>query len=365
MITMSVYVAVEPREPTRAAGRWQIEVEGKVYCRVHTPSVGSMQLNLTSTISFRQYEIHGARLSTRTRLFLGRDDTYFSLLWAESLLWESYAQLVVPLYNIEVDGGQLDVNHTGVSMSFTRYSKSTSTTTDIKSRKFFETISQVRGNLRYNGVQYWEQFLTDVWARRFVPEDNVTSNLTPNIWLQADDMSKAFVSTMWTDLGQVTAKPNIFSDPELLRYFTKDDFVPHLDAALPDGGYIPSPENDTLLDVRPSVLATNYLYQVPRRKPWGSLVISILVADLVLLRARWTFVTFVSTYFAKRRDPLANACETCARSLQGEVAVPGGEQSSPAGGSALELQQLNGGSSLSELSRSSSLNESPGSRSRR
>jgi hypothetical protein len=77
---------------------------------------------------------------------------------------------------------------------------------------------------------------------------------------------------MWIDLGQVSATPDILSDTELLQYFTQ-------------GGFKASPGNDALLGVKSSVLATNYLCQVPRRKPGGSLIIAILVADLVLLRA--------------------------------------------------------------------------------
>jgi hypothetical protein len=162
---------------------------------------------------------------------------------------------------------------------------------------------------------------------------------------------------MWTDLGQVSATPNIFSDPELLQHYSRIRFGSPFGEELPSGYYQPSPENDTLLGVRPSVLATNYLCQVPRRKPWGSLIVSILVADLVLLRALWTVVGFVSTYFAKRRDPLANTCETCAKSLREEM-ESGDERTSPTGGSAVELEQLNGGDSVAGRSRNPSLNES-------
>jgi hypothetical protein len=191
-------------------------------------------------------------------------------------------------------------------------------------------------------------------------------NLTPSIWARADDLSKVFLSTMWTDLGQVSTTPNIYSDPELLQHFSSqahrsEGGRPVMDNALPNSTYEASPENNARLGVRPSVLSTNYLCQVPRRKPWGSLIIAILVADLVLLRALWTVVTFVATHFAKRRDPLANTCETCARSLR-EKAKSSGEQSYPAAGSALELEHLNSGSSLPVRSRSSSLNESLGSR---
>ena len=76
MIKISAYVAAEPGEPTRFTRSWQTELEGKVYCRIYTPSVGSMQLSLTSTLSFRKYEMRDGRLAARDQLFLGRDETY-------------------------------------------------------------------------------------------------------------------------------------------------------------------------------------------------------------------------------------------------------------------------------------------------
>lgn len=342
MITLSTSVPVEPGDPTGSSGWWQTKLEGKVCCRVHTPSLGSIQLNLTSTWSQTKYEMRDRMLQPTIRRFLGRDDTYLSLAWAEDLIALSYSGFVNKLVGI----GLREVNYTGVSMRFMSDSKWT--TPDIRSRQYFSIGVEVRGNSYQSDEPQWIKLNQ---SQGFLVEDAVAMNLTPNIWTQADDISKVFLSTMLTDLGQVSATPNILSDPELLEIFTEGDFKA-------------SPENDTLLGVRPSVLATNYLCQVPRRKPWGSLIISILVADLVLLRALWTVVTFVSTYFAKQRDPLANTCETCARSLR-EVAESSDEQSSPAGGSALELERLNGGSTRSGLSRSSSLNESLGSRSGR
>ena len=240
---------------------------------------------------------------------------------------------------------------------------STTTNTDIKSREFFYITAQVRNNSHDNGMQHWDDLsIESILTGRPGVEDVVAMNLTPDIWVQADDLSKAFLSTMWTELGQVSAAPNIFSSPELLQHFTDHDFLSELDQGLPDGRYKSSPENDTLLGARPSVITTNYLCQVPRRKPWGTLIIAILVADLVLLRALWTVVTFVASYFAKRRYPLANTCETCVRSLRGVAESSEEQSSSPPGGSALELEHLNGGSSLPALSRSLSLNESLGSR---
>jgi hypothetical protein len=85
--------------------------------------------------------------------------------------------------------------------------------------------------------------------------------------------------------------------------------------------YAPSPENDARLGVTPSILVTDYLCQVPQRKPWGSLITSVLVADLVFLRTLWTIISFVASYFAQRHDPLANSCETCSRKSDGDVGL--------------------------------------------
>jgi hypothetical protein len=363
MITISTYIPVEPADPNRSSGKWQVELEGKVYYRVYTPSLGSLQLNLTSTWSIFKQEIRGGILYLNNRLFLGRDDTYLSLSWAEKVFSLSSLKLWAHFAGREMALGLQDVNYTGVSMTFVRNPRTT--TTDIKSRQFFDTRVKARNNSHHNDVQPWESLETGGGSGRFLVEDAVAMNLTPSIWAQADDLSKVFLSTMWTDLGQVSTTPNIFSDPELLQHFSSqhgsEGTQPVMDIALPSDTYEASPENNARLGVRPSVLSTNYLCQVPRRKPWGSLIIAILVADLVLLRALWTVVTFVSTHFAKRRDPLANTCETCARSLREKV-ESSDEQSYPAGGSALELEHLNSGSSLPVRSRSSSLNESLGSR---
>jgi hypothetical protein len=98
MITISVYVAVDPGGRTRSAGMWQIELESTVYCSVYKPSLGSVQLNLTSTWSFNKYEINDDYFSLRTRPFLGRDVTYFNLLWAESFQYKRHKAYAAMLW---------------------------------------------------------------------------------------------------------------------------------------------------------------------------------------------------------------------------------------------------------------------------
>jgi hypothetical protein len=46
-----------------------------------------------------------------------------------------------------------DVSYTGVSMRFSRHPEVTTTTTDVKSRQFFDISVEVRNNSRHNDVQ--------------------------------------------------------------------------------------------------------------------------------------------------------------------------------------------------------------------
>jgi hypothetical protein len=55
--------------------------------------------------------------------------------------------------------------------------------------------------------------------------------------------------------------------------------------------------------ITPSTIFTTYLCQTPERKLTTALIISVLLANLVLLRALWTIVTMVATYLAKANDP--------------------------------------------------------------
>ena len=87
--------------------------------------------------------------------------------------------------------------------------------------------------------------------------------------------------------------------------------VPDLCDQIPNGTY-----NDLRnsipgrLEVTPSIISTNYLCSVPHRKSIGNLIISILVADLVLLKTAWAVYTFiVGKIFL--RGPTANYCPGC------------------------------------------------------
>ena len=143
--------------------------------------------------------------------------------------------------------------------------------------------------------------------------------------LPGDDFAKAMHSTILTDLGQTYASPNILTDVGLLQHFTSrfddlaDEILPTVGSVLLGPAltkYDPSDTSNGPLQAHSSVLANNYLCQVPKRRSWSSLLIAILVSDLVFLQALWMIFTFGLGFALTRRGPSINFCEGC---QQGEA----------------------------------------------
>lgn len=125
---------------------------------------------------------------------------------------------------------------------------------------------------------------------------------------------------------------NILKNPELLFHFSQNlteiklNLQENQTIGPETAPYSRSAANDARLVINPSILVTDYLCQVPQRKPWGSLITSVLVADLVFLRTLWAIVTFVASYFAKKQSPLANSCESCLRPFDEEGSQEKGKE---------------------------------------
>lgn len=62
------------------------------------------------------------------------------------------------------------------------------------------------------------------------------------------------------------------------------------------------------LAVLPSTIYSQYLCQVAQLKPPLSLIVAILVADLVFLRALWSLTTAATTWMVERNDASAMHC---------------------------------------------------------
>lgn len=82
-------------------------------------------------------------------------------------------------------------------------------------------------------------------------------------------------------------------------------------AAIANTSFAVSDAANHNLGIAPAVLATSYMWQLPKLKAPGSLFFSVLIADLVLLQTLWTiFKLVVDTYWIEKRAELRR-CEGC------------------------------------------------------
>ncbi|MCJ1430473.1 hypothetical protein MMC29_008391 [Sticta canariensis] len=146
----------------------------------------------------------------------------------------------------------------------------------------------------------------------------------PKIWLAADRLAKSFYSTILTDLGQTTASPNILLNETALRYYTQDFAYTWHEWAENQNEYeliaTPGPGNGSYealknttgtLGTSPSVISTKYLCQVPRQKSTGSIIVSVVIADLVFLQALWRLFTLIANAWLTKSHAEANYCAGC------------------------------------------------------
>lgn len=54
-----------------------------------------------------------------------------------------------------------------------------------------------------------------------------------------------------------------------------------------------------------------YICEVPVRKPTGSLIIAVMIADLVLLQALWYLLHLIMTWWVEKNDDKAFHCKGC------------------------------------------------------
>ncbi|KAH9906339.1 hypothetical protein F4778DRAFT_643712 [Xylariomycetidae sp. FL2044] len=158
----------------------------------------------------------------------------------------------------------------------------------------------------------------------------------PGIWSSVDTLGKSMWFAVMTDLGfNDTTVPNMLAYPDLLASLSRNltnDVDYWRSRYTEDGnkteGVHMSPVNDLatksfdpsattpppqhrLLGATPAVLSTNYICQVPQAKPAGTLFLSVLLADLVLLQAAWFLFKLCVDSYLYRRYPDQRPCEGC------------------------------------------------------
>lgn len=138
-------------------------------------------------------------------------------------------------------------------------------------------------------------------------KDSSATNEYPNIWLPADNLGKSLFSVALSDLGQKTS--SILTDTAVLQKYTEEFpkliSLPGMNAETgPAKASYENLKNSTgPLETSPAIISAKYLCQVPRRRAMGALIMALILANLVLLRASWALLTFFTSFYVAQFDP--------------------------------------------------------------
>ena len=127
---------------------------------------------------------------------------------------------------------------------------------------------------------------------------NISTRPLAGNLISADSLAKMFYFTIMTDLGQVETGPNPLVDPALVEYYSRNiTLITKEKESVPDksvgvgkywdrGVKADNGRGGKTVEVgciHPSTIATTYLCQVPKLKSSGTLFVSVLINDIVLL----------------------------------------------------------------------------------
>ena len=298
-----------------------------VTCNIDTAE-GQVWMSLTANYD---YVLDALNMEASTLSFAGRNaTTQPSLFWGESMLAAYWIQLTNALF---VENQKEEFQYYKGTVNFRRYLDPPTTEDGVKSLgDFFQANSfflPFSGSGEQSIVAFSGNTSNSTAALASTPGGR--DNPVPSIWIPADTLSKTLYYTILTDLGQVNDTfPNLLASPDLLQYFTSNftdiyagNDIDFEHAAAGKGmatqPFDPQDTSEQKPMVNPSVLNTNYLCQVPRRKAGASLVFSVLLADLVLLQTIWQVYKLIVGWLLDRWHPEMNKCEGRAeRTTNGE-----------------------------------------------
>lgn len=247
--------------------------------------------------------------------FLERNKTSkASLWWGESLMSTYWAVVSGAMQTIRKN--QTENGQAGIRKGTLPFTRDYDATADITSNSFFRVdfrfiVDRGLGNFAviHPGTYNYNSSLSGGIATLMLQE------AYPNIWMYMDRLAKSAYSTILLDLGQNSTSPNILTNATALQFYTElFSDLPFIANAHPGPA---TEEYSTLktatgqLGTTPSVISTEYLCQVPQRKAAGTLFISVLVADLVLLQALWRLFKLGTEYIFLRKIPKVQYCEGC------------------------------------------------------
>lgn len=123
-----------------------------------------------------------------------------------------------------------------------------------------------------------------------------------------DGFAKAFYSSILLDLGS----PSPLTDGDSITYLLSQRNVSVLGVRSRDAVDTFKDEMAPLNSTA-AQLSLQYVCSVPKQKERFSMVISIIIADLVLLSAFWSFFNWAATKWLSSQTPNWNHCPGCER----------------------------------------------------
>jgi hypothetical protein len=298
-----------------AVQQWGAELLASIVCRVDTQD-GSRRVNLSTTYDFN---------SVADR-FPGRNATTKpSLWWGESLLGWYYIKLTSDMYLSTQAQAERADDRKKVYKGYVGFKLPKDPIVhpgDIQSPNFFQSTFPEcfyidRNDRLESGIQYCRKE-NGKWI---LPLEDILPT--------AATITKVFHSTILMDLGQ--QNPSILNDQPLLEYFSKNITaiaaqqaggekswgwgnnikMSELHPELAQGPYTSQNASNWKLATEPSFVSVSYLCQIPRMKSTGSLIFSVLIANLVFLQVLWKVFVLIVDFFLYRRHPNMSSCQGC------------------------------------------------------
>lgn len=276
-------------------------------------------------------------LSLTTSIFLDVNATNkASLYWGHSALRLYWTDVMMKYFE---DNVHLEQPSSKTTVTLTRLHGSLPATADnLKDMDFLRASACWLMPLNSTGIQYNDKFC-DSNTLSVLAKGTTQQKPVPSVWQPMSVLGKAMWFAVLADLGRDDDfMPNILSHPDLLESLTANmsvvnETIPPTwrwglsssETSLAPFVTTQSATNNTELQIHPSVLATNYVCQIPSLKSTGTLIVSILVADLVLLQAIWKIFNLAVDYFFISKKAELRYCEGCARHVLRQTEIPLGD----------------------------------------
>ncbi|ROW07258.1 hypothetical protein VMCG_03807 [Cytospora schulzeri] len=302
-----------------------------VVCLVNRPE-GPTYVELVTT-----YDPIQPEQSAQTCLFLGANATNLaSLYWGDSIMRLYWTEVVMKYFDENVHSNKPYYNF---AVTLNRdHLPEPATADDLEDMDFIRASACWLMPLNSTGIQHNTDFCDDN-TLSVLAQGTTHQKPVPSVWQPMSVLGKGMWFTVLADMGRDDdAMPNMLSHPDLLESLTANMSVVNETitsawawslrrkvTSLAPFVASQSTTNNTELQIYPSVLETNYICQVPKLKTTGTLIVSILVADLVLLQAIWKiYVLSVDRFFISKREDL-KYCEGCASKPREQPGIPLGD----------------------------------------